>query len=106
MTLDRRDFLKASAAGALVAGGLILPFGVSASAKSVSTLSDAHRPRPWEATFVPGPQLRGRVVRGPLRDGSVGLYRLFTVIERPALASIVPGLRTPVWGYSYVDDPG
>jgi FtsP/CotA-like multicopper oxidase with cupredoxin domain len=106
MTLDRRDFLKAGAAGALVAGGLVLPFTSTASAKSASTLADANMPRPFAATFAAGPQLRGRVVRGRLQDGSTGLYRLFTVIEKPAMAAIVPGLRTPVWGYAYVDDGG
>ena len=107
MDMDRRDFLKAGAAGALVAGGLLLPFGSSASAKSVSTLTDAHRPRPFQAAFTQPPKLRGRVVRGRLQDGSTGPYRLFTVIEQAGLASIARGgLQTPVWGYGYVDDTG
>jgi FtsP/CotA-like multicopper oxidase with cupredoxin domain len=104
MTLTRRELLLGGAV--LVGGGLVLPFGSSASSGTVSTLAPANTPKPFTARFTPSPQLRGRVVAGTLPDGSQGLYRLFTVIQKQLQASILPGLRTPLWGYGYVDDSG
>src|SRR3712207_4488854 len=75
MTLSRRDFIKAGAAGALVVGGLAVPLRSSVSAGTASTLADRHMPRPFATPFAAGPQLRGRLVRGPLQDGTTGLYR-------------------------------
>jgi FtsP/CotA-like multicopper oxidase with cupredoxin domain len=106
MNVSRRDVLKVGAAGALVSGGLLLPFGSSASTGTVSTLAPANMPKPFQATFAAGPTIRGRVVTGPLQDGTTGQYRLFTVIQKQAQANIVPGLKTPVYGYGYVDDNG
>ena len=103
---SRRNFLKAGAAGALVTGGFTLPLGSAASTAGISTLAAANFPTPYQAKFTPSPQLRGRVMRGTLQDGSQGLYRLFTIVEETAQASIVPGLRTPVYGYAFIDDAG
>ena len=104
--LSRRSLLQAGAASVLVGGGLALPFGSSASTATVSQLAPANTPKPFTAAFAPGPTLRGRVVTGPLEDGRIGQYRLFTVIQKQAQASILPGLRTPVYGYGYIDDAG
>ena len=105
-TVSRRNLLKAGAAGALVLGGFTLPFGASASTGNISTLAASNFPKPYQARLTPSPKLRGRVMRGTLQDGSQGLYRLFTVVEQQGLANIVPGLRTPVYGYAYIDDTG
>jgi FtsP/CotA-like multicopper oxidase with cupredoxin domain len=107
MTISRRTLLKLGATGAtLTAGGLLVPFGSSASTKSVSTLRDANFPTPWAAEFIAGPVLRGQRYWGKLPDGTEGEYRLITVIEKEGNANIVPGRRTPVYGYAYLDDDG
>ncbi len=105
LRITRRELLKAGAAGALVSGGFVLPTGSTAAA-TASSLADRNMPRPFQTAFVQAPTLRGRLVTGRLQDGTVGRYRLFTVIERQSTAAIVPGLRTPVYGYGYVDDLG
>ena len=89
-----------------MAGGFVLPFGSSASTGTASTLAAAHMPKPFAARFAPGPRLRGRKVHGLLQDGTLGDYRLFTVIQEQSVADIVPGLGTPVYGYGYIDDAG
>jgi FtsP/CotA-like multicopper oxidase with cupredoxin domain len=104
--LNRRNFFKLGAAGALVTGGFTLPFGASASTTTASTLAAGNTPKPFVARFTPSPQLRGRVVNGTLQDGSQGQYRLFTIIQKQVQAGILPGLRTPMWGYGYIDDTG
>ena len=104
MSLSRRELLLGGAI--VVGGGLVLPFGSSASTVGVSTLAAANFPKPYQAKLTPSPQLRGRVMEGTLEDGSKGRYRLFTIIEEQANATIVPGKTTPVYGYSYIDDGG
>jgi FtsP/CotA-like multicopper oxidase with cupredoxin domain len=104
MSLSRRELLLGGAI--VVGGGLVLPFGSSASTAGVSLLTGTSFPTPFKVPFTPSPQLRGRVMEGTLEDGSKGRYRLFTIIEEQSSASIVPGRSTPVWGYSYIDDKG
>ena len=104
--VSRRNFRKAGAAGVFITGGFILPFGSSAATGTASTLASANTPKPFTAKFTPSPKLRGRIVQGTLQDGSQGRYRLFTIIQKPAQASILPGLKTPVYGYGYIDDGG
>ncbi|GAA2729611.1 multicopper oxidase family protein [Cellulomonas aerilata] len=105
MSLNRRELLLGGAL--VVGGGMVLPFGSSAATGTASFLAPANTPKPFTTKLVPGPQLRGRVVNGLLEDGkTVGNYRLFTVIEKMAQANIVPGLKTPVYGYAYIDDDG
>ncbi len=104
--LSRRNLFKAGAAGALITGGFTLPFRSSASTATASPLAPANMPKPFTAKFTPSPQLRGRVVQGTLQDGTQGRYRLFTVIQKQAQANILPGLRTPVYGYGFIDDAG
>ena len=82
------------------------PSASSASTAGISTLAAANFPTPYAAKFTPSPQLRGRVVQGTLQDGTQGKYRLFTIIQEMAQANIVPGLKTPVYGYAYIDDQG
>ena len=100
----RRELLLGGAV--VVGGGLVLPFGSSASTAGVSTLAAANFPVPYKARFTPSPKLSGRVMEGTLEDGSEGRYRLFTIIEEQAGAKhFVPG-KTTRYGYSYIDDSG
>ena len=95
--LSRRTFLRAGAASALLAGGVALPFGSSAStADWVSTLPSSKRPTPYTRPFQAAPRL-------PYREMSDadGPYRLYTVTERLGAAQIIAGLPTPVLGYGY-----
>ncbi len=96
MNVSRREALGLGALGALGVAGLTLPFGGGAGveAKSISTLAARNFPVPFRAGFV-----RPRYLPSTLMEDANGRYRLFTVTQKQAMATIVPGLSTPVYAY-------
>jgi FtsP/CotA-like multicopper oxidase with cupredoxin domain len=99
LSINRRDALRLGALGAVGAAGLTIPFASSVSTSSVSTLSDADFPVPFQAAFrhqqVLEPYKRGV---NPQTGKPVDFY---SVVEQPVLASILPGGRkTAVYAYA------
>ena len=92
MRVNRREALSLGALGTLGAVGLMPARGVAA--KDASELADKNMPKPYRAAFV-----RPRVLTGSRRRDAKGLFTLYEVTEKAAMASIVPGLKTPVYGY-------
>ncbi|MEJ5867091.1 multicopper oxidase family protein [Pseudokineococcus sp. 5B2Z-1] len=94
METTRREVLGLGALGALGAAGLAVPLRRPVEAKSASTLAPRNFPKPYTAAFTRPPVLPHTV-----HEDAEGPYRLYTVTERVASASILPGLSTPVAGY-------
>jgi FtsP/CotA-like multicopper oxidase with cupredoxin domain len=94
MKVSRREALAMGAFGALGAAGLAAPIGGAVQAATVSSLAPANMPRPYVAKFA-----RPRDLPFTLREDADGLFKLFTVTQRLGSANIVPGLKTPVFGY-------
>src|SRR5919107_3970285 len=94
MKVSRREALGMGALSALGVAALARPFGADAEAKSASRLAARNMPVPYAAKFV-----RPRVLPFEDMEDSDGRYRLYTVTEQAGIANIVPGLKTPVFGY-------
>jgi FtsP/CotA-like multicopper oxidase with cupredoxin domain len=87
--LSRRDALKVSVLGA---AALALPWQSMVSAKSASRIASSKLPRPYTVPFAVPPVL------APARtDATTDYYR---VVQQPFLGEILPGVRTPLWGYN------
>src|SRR5215218_792125 len=98
--MERRDVLKMGALGALAAGGLAVPIGVTAGAKSASLLADRNKPRPYQAAFRRPPVLKPYET---VRDAKgLPVLQRYSITAEPFQASIVPGLTTTMWGYNKV----
>jgi len=96
----RRDVLKLGGLAAVgLAGTVGFPWGSALGAKSSSGLTDAQRPRPFGVDFVRPPVL---APRRSTRDADGVWVDHFDVTERAGTARLLPGLRTPVWGYEGV----
>jgi FtsP/CotA-like multicopper oxidase with cupredoxin domain len=88
--VSRRDVLKLGVFGGAV---LALPLERSGHAQTGGTgrLATSRLPKPFIVPFAAPPVL------APVRtDATTDFYR---VKMRPALATIIPGFRTPIWGY-------
>src|SRR4051794_40155968 len=96
MKVSRRQALAMGGMGALGVVGIARPFGPGAhvEAKAASRLASRNMPVPYAAKFV-----RPRVLPFADMEDSDGRYRLYTVTEQAGIANIVPGLKTPVFGY-------
>jgi spore coat protein A len=94
MKVSRREALGMGALSALGVAALARPFGPSAEAKSASQLPLRNMPVPYAAKFV-----KPRVLPFADMEDADGRYRLYTVTEQAGMANILPGLRTPVFGY-------
>jgi FtsP/CotA-like multicopper oxidase with cupredoxin domain len=94
--MERRDVLKIGALGAIAAGGLAVPLGQAAGARSPSRLPSSNMPRPYVAAFR-RPQVLQPYATGTDAMGRVDYY---SVTAQEVRANIVPGLTTRVWGYN------
>jgi FtsP/CotA-like multicopper oxidase with cupredoxin domain len=96
MNVNRREALGLGALGALGVAGLTIPFGGGSGvqAASISRLPARNFPVPYAAKFV-----KPQNLPFTLLEDADGPYRLYTVTEQAALANIVPGLQTKVYGY-------
>ncbi|SEH01118.1 spore coat protein A [Nonomuraea solani] len=91
--LSRRAFLGlAGGAGVVLAAGLAGPRLLSAGAQGTGELLRSGIPLP-EPFRVPLPI--PRVLRPYTKDGT----DRYTITQREATAEIIPGVRTPIWGY-------
>jgi spore coat protein A, manganese oxidase len=97
MTTSRRDVLKLGGLGVLgAAGAAALPWGAPLGARTASLLPPDKMPLPFRSGFVRPPVApRRRSERG--RDGVWTDH--YSLTMRAGTASIVPGLRTRVFGY-------
>jgi len=87
--LTRRDALKVSLLGA---AALAVPWQMGLSAKSASLINRDRIPRPYTVEFAKPPVLY------PARtDATTDYYR---IVQTPFDAEILPGVRTPLWGYN------
>jgi FtsP/CotA-like multicopper oxidase with cupredoxin domain len=89
MNLSRRDALKLSA---LASAALGLPLSRTVSTASQNRLAASGLPRPFTTPFGIPP-----VLTPVSSDATTDYYELEM---RQGLASIVPGLSTPIWGYN------
>jgi spore coat protein A, manganese oxidase len=94
----RRDILKAGGVGlAGVLGTLVMPWGSSLAAKSLSELSPSKMPGPFRAEYARPPVLRPW---RSSRDADGVWTDHFRVTERAGWARIARGPSTRVWGYN------
>jgi spore coat protein A len=93
VSLSRRRLLGGlTAAGAAAMVGVPLLSGVRGSSSTGVLLpSRIALPRPFTLPFRVPPVL------APARTDETGDY--YRITQRPALAEILPGVRTPIWGY-------
>jgi len=94
MTLDRRRFLRALGGLGVAAGvGVPLLSGVRGSASTGELLASRRPlPRPFTTRFRVPPVLV------PTRSDADGDH--YDIVQRPAIVEILPGVRTPIWGYN------
>ncbi|NMH96476.1 multicopper oxidase family protein [Pseudonocardia acidicola] len=86
--LNRRDLLKLSALGA---AALVLPLERVVSAKSASRIAASKLPKPYTVPFAVPPVLT------PITKNGVDHYH---IAQRAGVAEILPGVKTPVFGYN------
>lgn len=97
MNFSRRDALKLGGLAAVGAAAFGLPLGRSASGGTPSLLASKNFPPRYTNAFRPLEKLVPTVTydeNGPIHN--------YDVWAKPGLASIVPGLQTPVLGYGGV----
>jgi FtsP/CotA-like multicopper oxidase with cupredoxin domain len=97
MQVSRRDMLKLAGLGAVGAAGLTLPFGHEASGSAISLLPSGSMPKPYATKFA------HQQVLSPynkVRDADGQWCHYYDVTAKPGSASLVPGLTTPVLGYT------
>jgi len=97
-THTRRDVLTLAAAGGFAAA---VPLARRVSASSIIDELTAGLPEPEPTSpFVPPFSMQMRVppILRPVR--SVGTTDFYEIVQRPVLAQILPGAKTPVWGYN------
>ncbi|GGJ88456.1 spore coat protein A [Pilimelia anulata] len=95
--LSRRDLLRWTAAGALVAGaGAAIPFTRDVRTAVLPALPAAKMPRPFTTPFRRPPVLK------PYQTGqdATGKFAKYAITQKPGLASIVAGLRTQIYAYN------
>jgi len=94
--MNRRNFMKLGAVGAVGIAGLAIPLGQQVTARTPSTLASRNFPRRYTAAFKRPPVLR------PYATGTdeQGDYASYSVTAMAGAASIVPGLTTTIYGYN------
>ncbi len=101
MDVSRRGLIKLGAVGAAAAA---LPLGRTAMTKSGGDrMRESDFPKPFSLPFVRPPELApsGMTdVRCP--DGVVRSYPMYRVAQTFAVAKIMPGFKTPIFGYNGV----
>jgi len=92
MSVSRRDLFKLSVAGG-VALGLPMEYALAGGEDSLSErLAESALPKPYTLPFHRPP------VISPVRSDSTTDY--YRVDMLPVLADIIPGYKTPMWGYN------
>jgi FtsP/CotA-like multicopper oxidase with cupredoxin domain len=76
----------------LGAAALTLPFERTVTAKTASRIAESKLPKPFTVPFAAPPVL------APVR--STATTDFYEVVQKPALAEILPGVKTPVFGYN------
>ncbi|WP_370934462.1 multicopper oxidase family protein [Amycolatopsis sp. cg13] len=91
--MSRRRFLGlAGGAGALLTAGFVAPRLLRPAAATGELLtSEVPLPQPFQVPLPLPP-----VLKPVSRDGGVDRYE---IVQRTSTAEILPGLRTPIWGY-------
>ena len=101
MEVSRRGLIKLGAVGAAAA---TLPLGRTAMTKSGGDrMRESAFPKPFSLPFVRPPELTpsGTTdVRCP--DGVVRSYPMYHLVQTFAIARIMPGYKTPIFGYNGV----
>lgn len=98
MSLDRRDFLKVGAAGGVAA---LMPWERLAYSKDPERMATSRLPRPFTLPFRVPPEIAPSGTADVLcPDGQVRSYPVLDVVQTFGLAEILPGFRTPVFGYN------
>ena len=101
MDVSRRGLIKLGAVGAAAAA---LPLGRTAMTKSGGDrMRESAFPKPFTLPFVRPPELTpsGTTdVRCP--DGVVRSYPMYHLVQTFAIARIMPGFKTPIFGYNGV----
>jgi FtsP/CotA-like multicopper oxidase with cupredoxin domain len=97
MTVTRRSVLAAGGLGALGVFGLTSPLGNGVLTKSASSLPDRLMPRPFRSTFQTLPRLTPTAT---YVDSDGVRVEHYSVTEQAGLATLVPGVSTPVLGYN------
>lgn len=96
MPVSRRQALQIGGVGIIGALGLAVPLS-SVSAKSASLLDPRNMPKPYQQALTIPPVLRPKsTVIGA--DGKK--THLYHIEQTVGMASIVPGLKTPILGYN------
>jgi FtsP/CotA-like multicopper oxidase with cupredoxin domain len=85
LTVSRRDVLKVSALGA---AALALPLERTVRAKTASKIASNKIPKPYALPFKVPPVIDGR------GGGTI------TIAQKMANVEILPGVQTPIFGYS------
>ncbi|MBT2555672.1 multicopper oxidase family protein [Arthrobacter sp. ISL-5] len=96
MPVSRRQALQIGGVGIIGALGLAVPL-TSVSAKSASLLDPRNMPKPYQRALTIPPVLAPKsTVTGA--DGKK--THLYQIEQTAGMASIVPGLKTPILGYN------
>ncbi len=99
MTLSRRDLLKITAIGGVAA---VLPWERIAYTKDEARrMATSRMPKPFTLPFVTPPEISSAGY-GDQRcwDGSTRNYPIFNIVQTFGVAEIMPGYKTPVFGYN------
>ncbi len=102
MTLKRRDLIKIAAAGG---AAMAIPFERSAFTKSSASRIPASKlPKPFTLPFAYPPEWRPGSQKSEIicQNGQNYDYPSFTVEQNFGVAEILPGYKTPVFGYNGV----
>jgi FtsP/CotA-like multicopper oxidase with cupredoxin domain len=99
MSLSRRDLLKIAVAGG---AALTLPLErVAFTSGSTNRMATSAMPRPFTLPFVTPPTLASSGSQSiPCPDGIARSYPRYDIVQRFGVAEIMPGYKTPVFGYN------
>jgi spore coat protein A, manganese oxidase len=101
MSLSRRDLIKIAAAGG---AAMALPFERAAfTATTASRMPTSALPKPFSLPFQRPPELQSVGTSAyTCPDGKVRYYPRYEVNQTFDVASIMPGYKTPIFGYNGV----
>src|SRR3954452_13312576 len=99
MTLSRRDLVKIGIAGG---AAVAVPWErVAFSSSSATRMADSAKVKPFTLPFVRPPELQPVGMTGiACFDGQVREYPRYVVNQTFAVADIMPGFKTPIFGYN------
>jgi FtsP/CotA-like multicopper oxidase with cupredoxin domain len=99
MSLSRRDLLKIAVAGG---AAMTLPLErVAFTSGSAKRMATSAMPKPFTLPFVTPPTLGSSgSLSMPCPDGMTRSYPRYDIVQRFGVADIMPGYKTPVFGYN------